>query len=228
MAWRYYPVCNTPCQTGGHVQTCCRVHGFGDGYCGWGGSYASKNNLQSMNDLTAIVSNRTTKHLEPVFLNVYDLLSEYRTANCLFKYSTCHFLGAYHTSVQLYNVEYYFGDGICKSQPYSHQGRLILSKKLGMTELTQDEIEKKILFNMYDKFTRNDYDLIRRNCNHFTDIFLDRLLGIHLPMQFNRTERCIMATPCCIRTLNGMLGKDWTRPALGIRPNIKLTKCCHR
>ncbi|CAF4526736.1 unnamed protein product, partial [Rotaria magnacalcarata] len=58
-----------------------------------------------------------------------------------------------------------------------------------MTELTQDEIEKKILFNMYDKFTRNDYDLIRRNCNHFTDIFLDRLLGIHLPMQFNRTER---------------------------------------
>ncbi|CAF1947581.1 unnamed protein product [Rotaria magnacalcarata] len=36
MAWRYYPVCNTPCRTGGHVQTCCRVHGFGDGYCGWG------------------------------------------------------------------------------------------------------------------------------------------------------------------------------------------------
>ncbi|CAF4404526.1 unnamed protein product [Rotaria socialis] len=185
-------------------------------------------NLQSMNDLTTTVSNSKTKHLEPVFLNVYDLLSEYRTANCLFKYSTCHFLGAYHTSVQLYNVEYYFGDGICKSQPYSHQGRLILSKKLGMTELTQDEIETKILFNIYDKFTRNDYDLIRRNCNHFTDIFLDRLLGVHLPMQFNRTERCIMATPCCIRTLNGMLGNDWTRPALGIRPNIKLTKCCHR
>ncbi|CAF1335981.1 unnamed protein product, partial [Rotaria magnacalcarata] len=40
MAWRYYPVCNTPCRTGGHVQTCCRVHGFGDGYCGWGGNYA--------------------------------------------------------------------------------------------------------------------------------------------------------------------------------------------
>ncbi|CAM2715454.1 unnamed protein product [Rotaria socialis] len=41
MAWRYYPVCNTPCRTGGHVQTCCRVHGFSDGYCGWGGSYAA-------------------------------------------------------------------------------------------------------------------------------------------------------------------------------------------
>ncbi|CAF3353590.1 unnamed protein product [Rotaria socialis] len=33
MAWRYYSVCNNPCRTGGHVQTCCRVHGFGDGYC---------------------------------------------------------------------------------------------------------------------------------------------------------------------------------------------------
>ncbi|CAF4502097.1 unnamed protein product, partial [Rotaria socialis] len=41
MAWRYYPVCNTPCRTGGHVQTCCRIHGFSDGYCGWGGSYAA-------------------------------------------------------------------------------------------------------------------------------------------------------------------------------------------
>ena len=26
MAWRYYPVCNTPCRTGGHVQTCCRLY----------------------------------------------------------------------------------------------------------------------------------------------------------------------------------------------------------
>ncbi|CAM4950905.1 unnamed protein product [Rotaria socialis] len=41
MAWRYYPVCNTPCRTGGHVETCCRIHGFSDGYCGWGGSYAA-------------------------------------------------------------------------------------------------------------------------------------------------------------------------------------------
>ncbi|CAF5168787.1 unnamed protein product, partial [Rotaria sp. Silwood1] len=36
-AARYYPVCNTPCRTNGHVPTCCRSHGFGDGYCksGW-------------------------------------------------------------------------------------------------------------------------------------------------------------------------------------------------
>ncbi|CAF1359093.1 unnamed protein product, partial [Rotaria sordida] len=177
-----------------------------------------------MKDLSTIISNSTIKHLEPVFLNVYDLLSEHRTVNYLFKYCACHFLGAYHTSVQIYNVEYYFGDGICKSRPYSHLGRLILSKKMGMTEMTQDEIETKILFDMYDKFTRKDYDLLQHNCNHFTDVFLDRLLGIHLPMRFNRTERCIIATPCCTRTLNGIFGNDWTRPLIGIKSNSKYTK----
>lgn len=44
-----------------------------------------------------IVSNRTKEHLEPVYLNVYDLLSQYRTINCLFKHSFCHLLGVYHT-----------------------------------------------------------------------------------------------------------------------------------
>jgi hypothetical protein len=53
-------------------------------------------------------------------------------------------------------VEYYFGDGICKCRPHSHVGRLILSKNVGVTEMTQNEIETKILFDMYDSFTRKD------------------------------------------------------------------------
>jgi hypothetical protein len=140
--------------------------------------------------------------------------------------------------VQVHDVEYYFGNGICKSQPYSYVGRLVLSKKVGITELTQDEIETKILFNMYDTFTRKDCkridllffvrnenliysidDLLRHNCNHFTNTFLHRLLDIHLPMRFNRTERCIIATPCCTRTLNCIFGNDWTRPIIGLKTN---------
>ena len=59
-------------------------------------------------------------------------------------------------SIQIYETEYYFGNGICKSRPHSHVGRLILSKHVGVTTLTQDEIETKILFDMYDRFTRKD------------------------------------------------------------------------
>ena len=58
--------------------------------------------------------------------------------------------------MQIYGVEYYFGNGICKSRPYSHAGRLILSKEVGMIDMTQNEIETKILLDMYDKFTRKD------------------------------------------------------------------------
>ncbi len=53
--------------------------------------------LQSMKDPSMIVLNTTTKHSEPVFLNVYDLLSNYRTAHCLLTYCNCHRLGVYHT-----------------------------------------------------------------------------------------------------------------------------------
>ena len=65
------------------------------------------NSLRSIKDLSIIVSNTTTKHLEPVFLNVYDLLPGYRTLNCLFKYCACHLLGVYHTvSVILIKFHY--------------------------------------------------------------------------------------------------------------------------
>ena len=36
---RRYVVCDPPCQTGGHVPTCCSVHGFNDGYCSDGEAY---------------------------------------------------------------------------------------------------------------------------------------------------------------------------------------------
>jgi hypothetical protein len=69
---------------------------------------------------------------------------------------------------------------------------------------------------MKDEYDLID-DLLRHNCNHFTDRFLNRLIGIDLPRRFNRTERCIVGTPCCSRTLKCMFGNDWTRPVIGIR-----------
>jgi hypothetical protein len=53
--------------------------------------------LQSIKDHPMIVLNTTTKHSEPVFLNVYDLLSDYRTTHCLLTYCSCHHLGVYRT-----------------------------------------------------------------------------------------------------------------------------------
>jgi hypothetical protein len=44
-----------------------------------------------------IIADRTIQHAEPVFLNVYDLHSDYRPMSCLFNYCACRLLGAYHT-----------------------------------------------------------------------------------------------------------------------------------
>ncbi|CAF3924444.1 unnamed protein product [Adineta steineri] len=168
-------------------------------------------------------NNIINKHSEPVFLNVYDLLSEYRTIHCLFTYCTCYRLGIYHTSIQVYDTEYYYGNGICKCRPHSHVGRLVLSKQVGTTDIRKDEIETKILFDMYDEFSRKNYDLLQHNCNHFTNSLLNRLVGVDLPVKFNRTERCIVDSPCCSRTLKCIFGNDWTRPTIEER---KI--CCHR
>jgi hypothetical protein len=81
-----------------------------------------------------------------------------------------------------------------------------------------EKIVSIFLFLLLNKrFINKIDDLFRNNCNHFTNIFLNRLLGIHLPLRFNRTERCITATPCCTRTLNCIFGDGWTRPMIGIR-----------
>ncbi|UJR14980.1 hypothetical protein I4U23_001959 [Adineta vaga] len=156
--------------------------------------------------------NSEGKHFEPIFLNVYDLLFEYRKTHCLITSCTCHRFGIYHTSVQMYGIEYYYGNGICKCQPYSHVGRLISSKQIGATELTREEIERKILFDMSDNFTQKDYDLLRHNCNHFTNSFLRLFI------------------PCCTRSLRCIFGNDWTKPLTmnSSTLNHENKTCCHR
>ncbi len=51
----------------------------------------------SIQDPLIIISNTITKHSEPVFLNVYDLLSDYQPVHCFFNYCVCRVFGAYHT-----------------------------------------------------------------------------------------------------------------------------------
>jgi hypothetical protein len=86
-----------------------------------------------------IIADTTIQHTTAVFLNVYDLHSDYRSMNCLLN------------------------------------------------------------FHSTDKID----DLLQHNCNHFTNIVLNRLFDIHLPLRFNRTLNCIF-------------GNGWTRPMIRI------------
>ncbi|CAF0887256.1 unnamed protein product [Didymodactylos carnosus] len=77
-------------------------------------------------------------------------------------------------------------------------------------------VEDWVHITRESKFTewKKHYDLLKRNCNHFTNDFLRRLLGINLPPWVNRFERCVITTPGCTKFLSKLFGKDWTKPTL--------------
>lgn len=41
MAAERFVVCDPPCQTGGHVPTCCNNHNFGGGFCRGGRAFCT-------------------------------------------------------------------------------------------------------------------------------------------------------------------------------------------
>ena len=60
---------------------------------------------------------------------------------------------------------------------------------LGQFHGTLTEIDR-IIDNLKTEFGPNDYNLILRNCNHFSDAFVNQLLNCHIPGYVNRLEIC--------------------------------------
>jgi len=123
------------------------------------------------------------KQRTQVWLNIYDLL--------LTNYTTSKFgLGVYHTGVVIYGVEY------CYSGP--QEGKLHLEVTglrttipgdsswiedavfkepvlIGYSELSPLEVNS-VYLEMCDIYRGPSYNILNRNCNHFTRDFLSRIL----------------------------------------------------
>jgi len=92
--------------------------------------------------------------------------------------------GVYHTGVQVYGVEYCFagGDstasGIMTQEPrYMPAGAPWVYKqteKVGTTLLTRTQIQQ-LISKMGAEYPNNTYNLVARNCNHFSDDFCKRI-----------------------------------------------------
>eukprot|EP00456_Euglypha_rotunda_P048379 TRINITY_DN38796_c0_g1_i1.p1 TRINITY_DN38796_c0_g1~~TRINITY_DN38796_c0_g1_i1.p1 ORF type:complete len:163 (-),score=12.58 TRINITY_DN38796_c0_g1_i1:10-498(-) len=118
----------------------------------------------------------------PVWLNIYDLL--------LMNYTTRKFgFGIYHTGVEVYGVEYSYSG---RTQPADEQEVTGLRttepgdsswiedaifrerQQLGFTILSPVEIHR--LYNeMHEKYKGPAYNVVERNCNHFTREFLHKI-----------------------------------------------------
>jgi hypothetical protein len=103
--------------------------------------------------------------------------------------------GIWHTSVYAYGIEYYFAGGINLSQPRKTKfGKPIKEIDFGYTNKSKKQFED-YLRSISKYFTKNNYDLISHNCNHFTDTALYYLTGKHLPNTILRQHKEILKTP---------------------------------
>ena len=74
----------------------------------------------------------------------------------------------------------------------------------GFTLATEDEIEAT-LRAASDEFLGTSYNVLTKNCNHFTSYLCQRLTGTPAPSWLNRAASIGVALPC-------MVPRDWIEP----------------
>lgn len=89
--------------------------------------------------------------------------------------------GVWHTSILVYDTEYFYGGGICSSKPRKTRfGYPVKELVLGSTEIPKD-ILFEYLNELKGKFKPENYNLIKHNCNHFSNTLAEFLTGKSIP-----------------------------------------------
>ncbi|KAK4427660.1 DeSI-like protein [Sesamum alatum] len=123
-----------------------------------------------------------------VYLNVYDLTP----VNSYLYWFGC---GIFHSGIEAHGLEYGFGaheypsSGVFEVEPRSCPGFIFRrSILLGSTELSRSEF-RSFMEYLSNKYHGDTYNLISKNCNHFTDEVSMRLTGKPIPGWVNRLAR---------------------------------------
>lgn len=129
-----------------------------------------------------------------VELYVYDL------SQGLARQLSSQFLGSvieaiWHTGVGVYGKEYYFGGGIqsvpLKQSPY---GTPLQVLQLGFTQVPQDIFEEYLL-DIQSRYTQETYNLLKHNCNNFSDEICHFLVGSGIPEHILRLPEDVVRSP---------------------------------
>ncbi|KAK6203604.1 PPPDE putative peptidase domain-containing protein [Scheffersomyces amazonensis] len=106
----------------------------------------------------------------------------------------------YHTSVMVYGKEYFINQGIqINPNPgFTKYGTPIEVIEKGNTFISEDIFNEFLddLRNHDDgKYHAHKYDLFDNNCNHFTDVLLDFLVGSNLDKRILHLPQQVLNTP---------------------------------
>ncbi|SAL97918.1 hypothetical protein [Absidia glauca] len=145
-----------------------------------------------------------------VFVNVYDMLQPSFLTS--FGYYALG-VGIYHSGVEICGKEYCFGGheyknitGVFAVEAKVGPPGLLFKQSIsvGYTSLTNDQIHK-LIQDISKDYVGTSYNLLTRNCNHFTDDLCVRLTGKHAPSWVNRAAKLGTMFPCVIPT-------EWIEP----------------
>ena len=85
--------------------------------------------------------------------------------------------GIWHTGIVVHGQEYYFGGGIQVGYPGgTHSGRPVQVIPMGETHIPE-ELLQEFLAEISHRFTMHTYNLLRWNCNNFSNEVAQFLVG---------------------------------------------------
>ncbi|KAM0678542.1 hypothetical protein BDAP_000945 [Binucleata daphniae] len=89
--------------------------------------------------------------------------------------------GVWHTSIEVYDKEFYFQSGILYAKPgCTPSGTPLKRTFLGTTNITY-EIFNDYLHSLDHKYNQNSYNLFYNNCNHFSNDCTNFLVNENIP-----------------------------------------------
>ncbi|KAL7752975.1 hypothetical protein RI367_001426 [Sorochytrium milnesiophthora] len=136
-----------------------------------------------------------------VYVNVYDMMAQNWLLHPLG-------LGVYHSSVGIegHHNEYCFGGhefpgltGVFEMPAGEAVAGVVFRQKIfvGVSDRTDEELNA-LLDNLRGQFTGTSYNLLSKNCNHFTEAACVALTGCAPPSWINRIAGVVKMVPCIV------------------------------
>ncbi|SLM35693.1 PPPDE putative peptidase domain [Lasallia pustulata] len=170
---------------------------------------SKKHNRKSSDKIPS--SRRSTSNVQKteILINVYDLLPPGKLS------STLWLLGSslLHSGVVIRNREYAYGghdrpgmSGVYWTRPRLEPpgGTFRLELLQGFTFRSEEEVEG-IIRDVSQKFQGTAYNLLTKNCNHFTSYLCEQLTSRSGPSWLNRAASIGVALPCVVP-------REWIAP----------------
>ncbi|KAH9386045.1 desumoylating isopeptidase 1 [Nematocida major] len=129
-----------------------------------------------------------------VELWVYNIGSD-AVVNIINQFLQTNIQGIWHTSLVVFDKEYYFMSGVQQGPPgTSPFGTPVQKIEFGSTEMTE-ECFAAFLQEINSLYTEKTYHIIRNNCNHFSNALLKRLVDREIPQYIMEASKLFENTP---------------------------------